>query len=127
MGIPGEQYFKMSNAIFAYGLTPIQLSVYCYLCRCAGQRGSCWPSMNTIARCCCCSKNAARAAVQKLASLGFIRVLATYDELADGGRRQTNNTYFILDLPPTPEVQKRRRLFRRPDGSLTDDPEGASA
>ena len=126
MAIPGEQYFKMSNAIFVYGLSPIQLSVYCYLCRCAGQRGSCWPSMNTIARCCGCSRNAARAAVQKLAAQGFIRVLASYDELVDGGRRQTNNTYFILDLPPTPEVQKRRRLFRRPDGSLTDDPEGAS-
>ena len=127
MAFLGEQYFKMSNAIFVYGLTPIQLSVYFYLCRCAGQRGSCWPSMQTIAGNCSCSKNAARAAVQKLAALGFIRVLATYDELAGGGRRQTNNTYFILDLPPTPEVQKRRRLFRCPDGSLTDDPEGASA
>ena len=127
MAIPGEQYFKMSNAIFVYGLSPIQLSVYFYLCRCAGQRGSCWPSMNTIAANCCCSKNAVRSAVQKLAALGFIRVLATYDELADGGRRQTNNTYFILDLPPTPEAQKQRRLFRHPDGTLTDDPEGASA
>ena len=116
----------MSNAIFVYGLTPIQLSVYFYLCRCAGQRGCCWPSMKTIAKCCCCSKNAARSAVQKLDELGFIRTLATYEELADGGRRQTNNTYFILDLPPTPEVQKCRRLFRRPDGKLTDEPEGAS-
>ena len=43
MAIPGEQYFKMSNAIFVYGLSPIQLSVYFYLCRCAGQRGSCQP------------------------------------------------------------------------------------
>ena len=126
MAIPGEQYFKMSNAIFIYGLTPIQLSVYFYLCRCAGQHGSCWPSMQTIADNCCCSKNAARSAVQRLSALGFIRVLATYDELADGERMQTNNTYFILDLPPMPEVKKRRRLFQRSDGSLTNDPEGAS-
>ena len=123
MAILGEQYFKMSNAIFVYGLTPIQLSVYFFLCRCAGQRGSCWPSMQTIADNCCCSKNAARAAVQRLATLGFIRVLATYDELADVGRRQTNNTYFILELPPTPEKCARRRLYKSSDGKLTDDPE----
>ena len=43
MAFLGEQYFKMSNAIFVYDITPIQLSVHFYLCRCAGQRGSCWP------------------------------------------------------------------------------------
>lgn len=123
MAFLGEQYFKMSNSIFVYGLTPIQLSVYFYLCRCAGQRGSCWPSMQTIANCCGCSKNAARSAVQRLATLGFIRVLATYDELADVGRRQTNNTYFILELPPTPEKRARRRMYKSAEGKLTGDPE----
>ncbi len=122
MAILGEQYFKMSNAIFVYGLTPIQLSVYFFLCRCAGQRGTCWPSMQTIADNCCCSKNAARAAVQKLDELGFIRTLATYDDL-DGISRQTNNTYYIQELPPLPEKRVRRRLYRNTDGSLTDDPE----
>lgn len=124
MAILGEQYFKMSNAIFVYGLTPLQLSVYFFLCRCAGQRGTCWPSMQTIADNCCCSKNAARAAVQKLDELGFIRTLATYDDL-DGISRQTNNTYYIQELPPLPEKRVRRRLYRNTDGSLTDDPEAA--
>ena len=122
MTILGEQYFKMSNAIFVYGLTPIQLSVYFYLCRCAGQRGSCWPSMQTIANCCGCSKNAARSAVQKLDELGFIRTLATYEE-HEGVHRQTNNTYFILELPPSPEKRARRRLYKSSGGKLTDDPE----
>ncbi len=122
MAFLGEQYFKMSNAIFVYGLTPIQLSVYFFLCRCAGQRGSCWPSMQTIADNCCCSKNAARAAVQKLDELGFTRTLATYDDL-DGMSRQTNNTYYIQKLPPLPEKRVRRRLYKNADGSLTDDPE----
>ncbi len=124
MAIPGEQYFRMSNAIFVYGLTPIQLSVYFYLCRCAGQRGSCWPSMQTIAGNCSCSKNAARAAVQKLDELGFIRTLATYDDL-DGMSRQTNNTYYILELPPLTEKRVRRRLYKNAHGDLTDDPEAA--
>ena len=114
----------MSNAIFVYGLTPIQLSVYFYLCRCAGQRGSCWPSMQTIADNCCYSKNAARSAVQKLDELGFIRTLETYEE-HEGLHRQTNNTYFILELPPTPEKRARRRLYKSSDGKLTDDPEAA--
>ena len=122
MAFLGEQYFKMSNAIFVYGLTPIQLSVYFYLCRCAGQRGSCWPSMQTIANCCGCSKNAARSAVQKLDELGFIRMLATYEE-HEGVHRQTNNTYFILELPPSPEKRARRRLYKSSGGKLTDDPE----
>ena len=120
MAIFGEQYFKMSNAIFAYDLTPIQLSVYFYLCRCAGQRGSCWPSMKTIAKCCCCSKNAARSAVQKLDELGFIRTLATYEE-HEGVHRQTNNTYYILELPPTPVKCARRRMYKSAEGKLTDD------
>ena len=124
MAILGEQYFKMSNAIFVYGLTPIQLSVYFFLCRCAGQRGSCWPSMQTIADNCNCSKNAARAAVQKLDELGFIRTLATYDDL-DGISRQTNNTYYIQELPPLPEKRARRRLYKNAHGDLTDDPEAA--
>ena len=122
MAFLGEQYFKMSNAIFVYGLTPIQLSVYFYLCRCAGQRSSCWPSMQTIADNCCCSKNAARAAVQKLDELGFIRTLATYEE-HEGVHRQTNNTYYIQELPPLPEKRTRRWLYRNTDGSLSDDPE----
>ncbi len=124
MAILGEQYFKMSNAIFVYGLTPIQLSVYFFLCRCAGQRGTCWPSMQTIAGNCSCSKNAARAAVQKLDELGFIRTLATYDDL-DGMSRQTNNTYYIQELPPLPEKRVRRRLYKNAHGDLTDDPEAA--
>ena len=79
--------------------------------------------MQTIASCCGCSKNAARSAGQKLDELGFIRTLETYDELADVGRRQTNNTYFILELPPTPEKRARRRMYKSAEGKLTDDPE----
>ena len=33
----GERFYKMSNAIFTYGLTPIELAVYSYLVCCAGR------------------------------------------------------------------------------------------
>ena len=46
-----EQYFKMSNAIFSYSLTPIQYAVYSYLVSLSGQKGKCWPSMKRIAAC----------------------------------------------------------------------------
>ena len=127
MSILGERFFQTSNAIFAYGLTPHQFTVYSYLRCCAGQRGHCWPSMSTIAKCCGCSKNTARAAVQSLTERGFIRTVATYADLDDARRRQTNNTYFILDLPPLPPPRERTPLYRKTDGNLTSDAEEASA
>lgn len=98
MSIPGERFYKMSNAVFCYGLTPIQLSAYSYLVCCAGQKDRCWPSIKTIAACCGCSETSARAAVKVLDERGFIRKVDTYSEYR-GERRQTNNTYYILDFP----------------------------
>lgn len=100
MSIPGEQFFKMSNVIFCYGLTPIQFAAYSYLVSRAGQKERCWPSMKTIAACCGCSKNAVRSAIDELERRGFIRRVATYCDDHRGQSRQTNNTYYILDLPP---------------------------
>jgi hypothetical protein len=100
MNILGECFFKLSNAIFCYDLTPIQLSVYAYLVSRAGQKEKCWPSIKTIAACCSCSKNAARDAVKVLDERGFIRKVDTYRHESTGITRQTNNTYYILELPP---------------------------
>lgn len=99
MSILGERFYKMSNAIFCYDLTPIQLAVYSYLVCCTGSKGRCWPSMKNIAACCGCSETSARAAVKTLNERGFIRRVDTYNEYK-GERRQTNNTYYIHDLPP---------------------------
>ena len=115
MNILNASYFKLSNTIFCYSLTPIQLSVYGYLVSCAGQKGKCWPSMRTIAAACGCSKNAARAAADELGRRGFLRKTATYREERDGRNRQTNNTYYILDLPNLPP--KPGPVYR--EGTLT--------
>jgi hypothetical protein len=97
----------MSNAVFCYGLTPIQLAVYSYLVCRAGQNERCWPSMKTIAACCGCSKNAAREATKVLKERGFISKVNTYRSERTGLTRQTNNTYYILDLPPLPKPTPR--------------------
>jgi len=100
MPIMGERFFQMSNAIFCYDLTPIQLAVYSYLKCCAGQKEKCWPGMKTIALHCGCSENAAREAVKVLHERKFIKKVITYRESRNGKRHQANNTYFILELPP---------------------------
>jgi len=100
MPILGERFFQMSNAIFCYDLTPIQLAVYSYLKCCAGQKEKCWPGMKTIALYCGCSENAAREAIKVLHDRKFIKKVTTYRESRNGKRHQANNTYFILELPP---------------------------
>ncbi len=102
MSILNENYFKMSNAIFHYGLLPNQLAVYSYLICCAGQRDYCWPSVKTIAACCEISENTVRKAISVLEERGFIRKVESYQEWKGKSWRQSNNHYYILDLPPLP-------------------------
>ena len=94
-----RDYFKASNLTFRYGLTPIQLSVYCYLVSCAGSADYCFPSVKTIAQSCNCSESSARKAVRRLDELGLIRCEAQYRENRYGAAEQTSNRYYIL-LPP---------------------------
>lgn len=96
----GERYFKLSNAIFCYGLKPIELSVYSYLVCRTGQNERCWPATKTIAKGCGCSANSVRKATSELEQLGLIRKVPTYCEDSTGRTRQTNNTYYLLELPP---------------------------
>lgn len=102
MSIPGARYFKLSNAIFCYRLTPIQFAVYSYLVSCAGQKEKCWPGMKTIASHCSCSENAARSAIGKLVELGFIHKTSRYRDRPSGRSCQTSNLYSVLELPPLP-------------------------
>ena len=100
MSILGERFFKLSNALFCYHLTPIQFTVYSFLVSSAGQKGNCWPSMKTIAASCGCSANAAREAIKALEQQGFIRRVERYQDRPNGSMRQTSNVYFILEPPP---------------------------
>ena len=71
--ILGERFFKLSNALFCFHLTPIQFTVYSFLVSSAGRKEKCWPSMKTIASNCHCSETAAREAITALEQKGFIR------------------------------------------------------
>ena len=98
--ILGERFYQMSNAIFCYDLTPTEFMVYNYLVSCAGQKDMCWPSVHRIAVNCNGSENTVRKAIASLVKKRFIRRAATYEDWLDGHSRQTNNTYYILNLPP---------------------------
>ena len=58
--------------------------------------------MQTIAAACNCSDTTARKAVDELERQKFIRRVPTYATDHKGRRRQCNNTYYLLDLPPLP-------------------------
>lgn len=99
-------FFQLSNDLFAYGLTPIQLTVYSYLVCVTGAREKCWPGMKTISARCGCSTSAARAAIKVLAEREFIRKVAVYETDSRGRHRQANNHYYILELPGLPQARQ---------------------
>ena len=100
--ILGERFFKLSNALFCYHLTPIQFTVYSFLVSSAGQKEKCWPSMKTIAANCHCSETAAREAIAALEQKGFIRRVKRFQDRPNGSVRQTSNAYYIQEQPPLP-------------------------
>ena len=122
MCILGERFFKLSNALFCYHLTPIQFTVYSFLVSSAGQKKVCWPSMKTIAANCGCSINAARDAIRVLEQMGFIRCVKRYRDLPNGSIRQTSNSYFILDPPPL--SASRGRVTPEDGGEVHEQDEG---
>lgn len=108
MKTPSANFYQMPNAIFHYGLTPDQFTVYSYLLSAAGQKEKCWPSIKTIAKRCRLSENTVRKAVKVLEQRNFIRKVESKRKGSKGQWLQTNNHYFILELPrlaspPEPE------------------------
>ena len=97
-GIKKGNFFPVSNAFFKYEMKPIERCVYLYLVCAGGADPKCYPSMQTIAKYCGCSKNAAREAVKMLVREGFISVTQSYSSYR-GKNRQINNLYQILKLP----------------------------
>ena len=94
-----NSYYQMDTRVFDQGLRPIPFAVYSYLVSCAGSRGSCYPSVRTIAGKCRCSESAARDALRTLEDRGLIRREYGYRENRYGLRQQTSNTYHIQRLP----------------------------
>lgn len=95
-------FFQISNDIFHYGLTPNELTVYCYLVSRAGQKKKCWPSVKAIARGVNLSENTVRRCISVLADRRFIRKQYVKRDGSNGKSYQWNNNYYILNLPKLP-------------------------
>ena len=89
-------FFMVSNWIFDLELTPRTLAVYCCLLRHKSQiTNGCWPSRETIARMCRCTRRTVDKALHELCDIGLVKKKERY---ASDGRR-TSNLYIVCDLP----------------------------
>ena len=87
-------FFMVSNRIFDFGLTPRTFAVYCCLRRHKSQTtNDCWPSRETIARMCRCTRRTVDKALHELCDIGLVKKEKRY--AADG--RRTSNLYTVCD------------------------------
>ncbi len=96
---PTREFFRLANNIFDLGLTPIQFMLYSYLVSCAGSKGYCWPSQNTIS---------AKTGIGTSSVQDHLKVLAKRQIIKIGKRRRSghwNNEYTLLSLD-NPEVYR---------------------
>lgn len=92
-------FFSLPNGIFLLGLSPGELSVYCYLRRCENQKThQCWPSYKTIGEAVGMCANTVSRYVKKLEERGLIVVEPTKVTTKAGVTR--NGTLQFTLLPP---------------------------
>ena len=97
---PSKEFFRLPNKIFDVPMTPIQFTIYAYLVCCAGSKGYCWPSLETISRKTGLSISAIQDHLKILERRKLIR------KTKHGGpNRNKNNVYTLLDLE-NPEVYR---------------------
>jgi predicted transcriptional regulator len=88
-------YFKIDNDIFSLRLDSYEFQVYAYLVSCAGKKGECWPSTNTIAKALGMSQSTVIGKIDSLVRRQLIDKRTT-TRRSDRGRISTaNNHYFI--------------------------------
>ena len=97
---PNKRYFRLPNEIFDMRMDPFAFMVYAYLVCCAGSRGECWPSLQTMHRKLGISVSTIQGRIdylknRKLIFVGKQTTLGTYK----------NNTYRLLPLD-NPEIYR---------------------
>ena len=99
--VPTEHYFRMYNKVFDLDLKATTFMVYSYLVCCAGNKGSCWPSLETISR----KTGLSISTVQKhLKILEQRQLISKSRHRIDGGWGK-NNVYTLLSLD-NPEIYR---------------------
>jgi predicted transcriptional regulator len=91
-------YFRIENDIFLLRLDPYEFQVYAYLVSCAGKKGECWPSTNTIARALGMSQSTVISKIDSLVRRQLIDREATTRHSKSGKVSTANNHYHIRSV-----------------------------
>jgi len=115
-------YFRIDNDIFSLGLDPYEFQIYAYLVSCAGKKGECWPSTNTVARTLGMSQSAVISKIDSLVRRQLIDKRMT-TRRSERGRVSTGNNHYYMR-----SVEEAKRAHERfpgvhggPPGTLTDE------
>lgn len=99
--VPSEHYFRMYNRIFDLNLKATTFLVYSYLVCRAGNKGNCWPSLETISR----KTGLSVSTVQEHLKILEQRQLISKCRHRVNGGWGKNNVYTLLSLD-NPEVYR---------------------
>ena len=106
-------YFKLDNDIFSLRLDSYEFQVYAYLVSCAGKKGECWPSTNTIARTLGMSQSTVICKIESLVRRQLIDKRTTTRHSKSGKASTGNNHYHIR---PFVAAQMAHERFSKPQG-----------
>ena len=112
-------YFKIDNDIFSLRLDPYEFLVYAYLVSCAGKKGECWPSTNTIARTLGMSQSTVIAKIDSLVRRQLIDKRTTTRQSKSGKASTGNNHYHIRSVAEA--MMAHERFHGGLGGTLTDE------
>ena len=99
--IPTEHYVRMYNKVFDLELKATTFLVYSYLVCCAGSKGNCWPSLETISR----KTGLSISTIQEHLKILEQRQLISKSRHRETGGWGKNNVYTLLSLD-NPEVYR---------------------
>ena len=114
-------YFKIDNDIFSLRLDPYEFQVYAYLVSCAGKKGECWPSTNTIARTLGMSQSTVIDKIESLVRRQLIDKRTTTRHSKSGRASTGNNHYYIRSVTEAKMAHERfLGVYHDTPGTLTD-------
>jgi len=115
-------YFKLDNEIFSLRLDPYEFQIYAYLVSCAGKKGECWPSTNTIARVLGMSQSTVISKINSLVQRQLIDKRTTTRHSKSGKASTGNNHYYVRSVEEAKMAHERfRGCHGGPLGTLTDE------
>jgi hypothetical protein len=93
-----KNFYMLPNGIFNLKLDAYEFLIYSYLVSCAGIKGECWPSIQTMNRVLGISTHTAIRKIDSLIAKRLIDKENTTSINRNGRVRTSNNHYFIRDF-----------------------------